>query len=55
MEVGARGADDGGGGGAVPKTASEFVRARLMEKHARSGEMLRDVRTGRIPNAFARR
>jgi hypothetical protein len=27
----------------------------LMEKHARSGEMLRDVRTGRIPNAFARR
>ena len=55
FEVVALDAEDDDGGGAGPKTASEFVRARLMEKHARSGEMLRDVRTGRIPNAFARR
>ena len=38
-----------------PTAAVDFLRARLMDKHARSGEMLRDARTGRIPNPFARR
>ncbi|XP_022838304.1 unnamed product, partial [Ostreococcus tauri] len=38
-----------------PTAAVDFLRARLMDKHARSGEMLRDTRTGRIPNPFARR
>ena len=55
FDVVALDAEDDDDGGTVPKTASDFMRARLMEKHARSGEMLRDVRTGRIPNAFARR
>lgn len=40
---------------AAPATATDFLRARLMQKHARSGEMLRDARTGKIPNVFARR
>lgn len=50
------GEDDGAGGGVgTPTSAMDFMRSRLLEKHARSGEMLRNAKTGRIPNAFARR
>lgn len=50
------GEDDGAGGVVgAPVSAMDFMRSRLLEKHARSGEMLRNAKTGRIPNAFARR
>jgi hypothetical protein len=35
--------------------AMDFMRERLINKHARSGEMLRDSRTGKIRNNFAQR
>ena len=47
--------EDDGPGASVPTSAMDFMRSRLLEKHARSDEMLRNAKTGRIPNAFARR
>ena len=55
FEVVALDADEDDANRARPASALDFMKGRLMDKHARSGEMLRDVRTGRIPNAFARR
>ena len=55
FEVVALDGDEGVEGEAPAATATDFLRDRLMQKHARSGEMLRDTRTGKMPNIFARR
>lgn len=55
FEVVALDRDEGVEGEAPSATAVDFLQARLMAKHARSGEMLRDTRTGKVPNVFARR
>ena len=47
--------DEDDHGVVAPRSAMDFMRDRLINKYARSGEMLRDSKTGRIPNAFARR
>jgi len=42
-------------GVSAPRSAMDFMRERLIDKHVRSGTMLRDSKTGKVPNAFARR